>query len=51
MEELCERWVREGVEGFEKILNMRLDTIMLMKDLNNIRDRIASFNVEFRFSM
>lgn len=40
MEELCEKWTKEGVEGFQKILNMRLDTILLMKDFTNLSNQL-----------
>lgn len=40
MEELCDKWTKEGVEGFQKILNMRLDTILLMKDFTNLSNQL-----------
>jgi len=46
MEELCDKWTKEGVEGFQKILNMRLDTILLMKDFANLSNQINNdFNL------
>ena len=42
MEELCDRWMKEGVDGFDRILNMRLNTVLLMKDLDKLRERIAN---------
>ena len=38
MEELCEKYVKLGQEGFNEILNLRLDTILLMTDLETLRD-------------
>eukprot|EP01084_Bolivina_argentea_P276363 471552_1 len=33
MEDLCEKYVKIGQEGFSQVLEWRLDTILLMKDL------------------
>jgi len=38
MEELCEKYVKLGQEGFNEILNLRLDTILLMADLETLRE-------------
>lgn len=38
MEELCDKYVRIGQEGFHDILSLRLDTILLMTDLQTLRD-------------
>ena len=38
MEELCEKYVKLGQEGFHEILNLRLDTILLMADLETLRN-------------
>ena len=38
MEELCDKYVKLGQEGFNEILNTRLDTIALMKDLKTLQD-------------
>mmetsp|Transcript_9823 Transcript_9823/g.15739 ORF Transcript_9823/g.15739 Transcript_9823/m.15739 type:complete len:228 (+) Transcript_9823:107-790(+) len=38
MEELCEKYVKLGQEGFDEILNLRLDTIKLMADLQTLRN-------------
>ena len=38
MEELCDKYVKLGQEGFNEILNLRLDTISLMADLEKLRE-------------
>eukprot|EP01084_Bolivina_argentea_P265708 450483_1 len=38
MEELCEKYVKLGQEGFHEILNLRLDTILLMSDLETLKN-------------
>merc|ERR1712110_277751 len=38
MEELCDKYVDLGRQGFEDILSLRLDTVMLMSDLQTLRD-------------
>merc|ERR1712087_544880 len=37
MEDLLEKYVKLGQEGFRDILNMRLDTILMMTDLQTLR--------------
>lgn len=43
MEGLCEKYVKLGQEGFNEILNLRLDTICLMTDLETYK------NLDFDF--
>lgn len=38
MEDLCEQYVKLGQEGLSEILSLRLDTILLMTDLQTLRD-------------
>eukprot|EP00483_Globobulimina_turgida_P003695 UN03701 len=45
MEELCEKYVKLGQEGFNEILNLRLDTILLMSDLETFRS-LTQFDLE-----
>eukprot|EP01083_Nonionella_stella_P044987 120992_1 len=37
MEELCEKYVTLGQQGLQEILNLRLDTILLLTDLETLR--------------
>ncbi|ETO27970.1 hypothetical protein RFI_09164 [Reticulomyxa filosa] len=42
MEELCERWAKEGMEGFQKRLCNRLDMVLLMDNIHDIRKQRKS---------
>jgi len=41
MEELCGKWAKEGMEGFQKKLIDRLDTVLLLDNITNIRKRLS----------
>jgi len=36
MEELCEKWAKEGIDGFQTKLNNRLDMILSLQRINGI---------------
>ena len=46
MEDLCDKYVKMGQEGFAEILSLRLDTILLMTYLQTLRD--FDFEAEFK---
>jgi hypothetical protein len=42
MEELCDRWRTEGVDGFQRVLTSRLDTILLMSNIDQLKAQLAA---------